>query len=223
MRLKLGKEGMVKLNVGCGFDYREGFINIDGSDALPKVDIVIDFDSESILEYFSEGEVDFILANDFIEHHFHWEAIEILRNFFSILKHGGTLQMRLPDFDAIISQKSLTSEEMIALLYGGQDISRSKGDEISRRKFPHFYCHKYGYTQTSMKRELESIGYAIISCHREYKRGKKWIAKLPKFLVGFFVLVLDIISGLTPRNVMIGTNFLVIAEKPKHFQAGLEE
>jgi len=57
---------MKKLNVGCGTDYREGFINIDGSGVLSHVDRVIDVGKESLLNYFSHGEFDFILANDIV-------------------------------------------------------------------------------------------------------------------------------------------------------------
>lgn len=61
----------ISLNIGCGNDYREGFINIDGRANLPRVDWVINLSKESLLKYFEEESVDHILANDFIEHHFH--------------------------------------------------------------------------------------------------------------------------------------------------------
>ena len=56
----------MKLNVGCGTDYREGFINIDGSSELPKVDKVVfvvdrkDLDFQTTKEFnsFSDGSVD---------------------------------------------------------------------------------------------------------------------------------------------------------------------
>jgi len=34
-------EMCLKLNIGCGYDPREGFVNIDGRNDLPKVDRVI--------------------------------------------------------------------------------------------------------------------------------------------------------------------------------------
>ena len=92
----------MKLNVGCGRDYREGFINIDGSNTLPKIDKVIDISSESLLSHFSESEIEYILANDIIEHHFHWEAVKILKDFFVLLKKGGIAEIRVPDSEFII-------------------------------------------------------------------------------------------------------------------------
>ena len=153
---------MRKLNIGCGLDYREGFINIDGSDALPRVDKIINFSSESLLNYFKEGTIDFILANDFIEHHFHWEAVKILKDFFNLLKAGGILEMRLPDFEYISSSWQNSPENKIAFLFGGQDIPQGEKDTTSRKKFPQFFCHKYAYTQKSMRLELEAIGFIKI-------------------------------------------------------------
>ena len=44
----------IRLNIGCGNDYREGFINIDGRADLPRVDWVINLSKESLLKYFEE-------------------------------------------------------------------------------------------------------------------------------------------------------------------------
>ena len=30
------------------------------------------------------GEIDYILANDIIEHHFHWQAVKIMKEFYTI-------------------------------------------------------------------------------------------------------------------------------------------
>ncbi len=75
----------MKLNVGCGTDYREGFVNIDGGSELSKVDKIIDISKDTLRAHFPDGSVDFILANDIVEHHFHWEASKILQDFFLIL------------------------------------------------------------------------------------------------------------------------------------------
>lgn len=66
-----GAPGPVRLNIGCGTDYREGFVNIDGSPNLPRVDRVIDFGTERLTDHFALGSVDHIVANDIVEHVFH--------------------------------------------------------------------------------------------------------------------------------------------------------
>lgn len=160
-------EPPLRLNVGCGNDYREGFINIDGRDDLPRVDWVIDLSKESLLKYFKEGTVDFILANDFVEHHFHWEGVRIMKDFYALLKPGGALEMRLPDFECICSSSELSIAQKINLLFGGQDIPQGEADPSSRKKYPGFFCHKYAYTRDTMKQEFEAIGFKDIVTGQE--------------------------------------------------------
>lgn len=154
----------MKLNVGCGTDYREGFINIDGSNTLPKVDKVIDISNESLLSHFSEGEIEYILANDIIEHHFHWEAVQILKDFFVLLKNGGVAEIRVPDAEVIIKSWKLTINKKLNLLFGGQDIPQGRNVKMdeSRKKFPQFFCHKFGWTKKLMKKELKTIGFTKV-------------------------------------------------------------
>jgi predicted SAM-dependent methyltransferase len=158
----------MKLNIGCGTDYREGFVNIDGSDSLPRVDKVIDIASESLLLHYKPNAVDYILANDIIEHHFHWEAVRILKEFFEVLRPEGTAEIRVPDAEYIIRTWRFSMARKLNLLFGGQDIPQGKDvamDE-SRQKFPQFFCHKYGWTRQTMEVELRTIGFRKVITRR---------------------------------------------------------
>jgi len=159
----------MKLNIGCGTDYREGFVNIDGSDTLPKVDKVIDISNESLLLHFSEEKIEYILANDIIEHHFHWEAVRIMKEFYKLLVKGGHVEIRVPDAEYIIKSWRLSIETKLDLLFGGQDIPQSRDPKMdeSRSQFPQFFCHKFGWTMKSMEKELTGIGFSQVSCKRK--------------------------------------------------------
>ena len=154
----------MKLNVGCGEDYRKGFVNIDGSKVLSRVDKVIDISSESLLSHFREREVEYILANDIIEHHFHWQAIRILQEFYILLEQGGQVEIRVPDAELIINSQQFSTEKKLYLLFGGQDIPQGRSQEMdeSRKKFPEFFCHKYAWTKKLLKKELSEIGFSVI-------------------------------------------------------------
>ena len=158
----------IKLNVGCGTDYREGFINIDGSSCSFKVDKRIDLCSESLLDCFEQDSVDYILANDIIEHFFHWEAVKVLKEFYAILKPSGKCEIRVPDTEYIIKSWRLTFAKKMNLLYGGQDFSQGDNKEMneSRKKFPQYFCHKYGWTRKTMEQELNGIGFSKIKTQR---------------------------------------------------------
>jgi predicted SAM-dependent methyltransferase len=158
----------MKLNVGCGTDYRKGFINIDGSNVLFKVDKVIDISTGSLLSHFNEGEVDYILANDIIEHHFHWQAVRIMKEFYALLKKTGQVEIRVPDAELIIKNWWLSTDKKLNILFGGQDIPQGRNPQMdeSRKKFPQFFCHKYGWTMKLLKKELFDIGFSSVLCKR---------------------------------------------------------
>lgn len=154
-----------KLNIGCGLDYREGYINIDGSDELKNVDLVYDFSNKSLLNYFEANSVSHILANDIVEHLFHWEAIRLLKDFYSLLEENGTIEIRVPDCEYIISS-SMSIDDKLVLLFGGQDIPQGSMNE-SRQKYPQYFCHKYGWTMKRMWVALDAIGFKKIDCKNE--------------------------------------------------------
>jgi predicted SAM-dependent methyltransferase len=158
----------IRLNVGCGTDYREGFINIDGSSCLFKVDKTIDLCSESLLDSFEQDSVHYILANDIIEHFFHWEAVKLLKEFYAVLKPSGKCEIRAPDTEYIIKSWRLSLAQKMNLLYGGQDIPQGDNHKMneSRKKYPHYFCHKYGWTKKSIEKVLTEIGFKKIKIQR---------------------------------------------------------
>lgn len=169
----------IALNVGCGADYRPGFINIDASSELNRVDRIIDISSERLSDCFEPGSVDFILANDIIEHHYHWEAVRILSDFHTILKPGGECEIRVPDCERIMRSWRYSTERKLTLLFGGQDVPQGNPAdmEASRRKHPQLFCHKYGWSRARMKAELAGIGFRSMSFRRS---GTNFITKAVK-------------------------------------------
>lgn len=159
---------MLMLNVGCGTDYREGYINIDGSPAICP-DKIIDMNNDSLLDYFEKGTIDFILANDIIEHFFHWQAVALLNDFYLLLRSGGGGEIRVPDCDFILNTWHVSIEEKITYLYGGQDIPQGYNSRMdaSRRVQPHFFCHKFGWTKSSMSKELQNTGFNVYDIRSE--------------------------------------------------------
>lgn len=153
----------MKLNLGCGTDYREDFVNIDGSDALPKIDCRIDFTDDTLVYYFRLGSIEFILANDVVEHLFHWEAIRLFKDMFLVLQPGGAIEIRVPDVEYILNSH-YTVETKILLLYGGQETPQGTDAEMdkSRANWPQFFCHKYGWTRPSMESALRSVGFTDV-------------------------------------------------------------
>ena len=169
----------LKLNIGCGSDYRKGFVNIDGSNSLCKVDKVVCIPDESLLDFYSPRCCDYILAQDVVEHLFRWEAISVIKDFHLLLAQDGILQIRVPDVEYIIRAWSLPIERKIDLLYGGQDVPQNgpADMEISRKNRPDLFCHKYGWTRNSLSHELKCLGFSILQNSR---MGTNFVIKAQK-------------------------------------------
>ncbi len=152
----------LKLNLGCGRDKKLGWINIDGNEML-QPDMVIDLGKERLTTKFSSESCCYILASDIVEHLFHWQAVALLKDLYELLVPGGTLEVRVPDFEVIIGHPTHGLEKKINCLFGGQDTPQGETDLKHRLKYPEFYCHKFSYTKDTMRRELEAVGFKVLS------------------------------------------------------------
>lgn len=141
-----------KLNLGCGGDYREGFINIDASPDV-RADYCLVIGEDLLLDHFKPNTFSYILARDIIEHLYRYQAIEVLSECYILLEKGGKIKMRIPDFDAICNTSEFSSEKKIHWLFG----SHAKGT-----RFLPFHSHRYAYTKETMERELRQIGFMEI-------------------------------------------------------------
>lgn len=84
---------MKKLNVGCGEDYKEGYVNLDWS-PLVKAEVVHDLNS---LPYpLDDGSFDEIEAFHILEHLD--KPFAVMKELHRILRPGGVLTIRVPHF-----------------------------------------------------------------------------------------------------------------------------
>jgi len=150
----------MKLNIGCGLDYRPGFINIDGNE-LVKADKYVNLKTGSLLNTFAPETVDLIVADQVIEHFHHWEAINLLKDFYTILRRKGRCNIILPDCEAILKKNDWSIEEKISFLYGGQDKPQPgkhvQERDVFRKAHPEFFCHEYGWIKSSVIKEWGAI------------------------------------------------------------------
>lgn len=157
----------MKLNIGCGKDYKEGYINIDGNENI-KADYHFDIAKYDLSKYLGENKCDEIYAKDILEHFTHWEAINLLKQFYSILKTNGLLTIITPDFQTIVESKSPINEKLI-WIYGGQDYLDESTD---RKAYPQYYCHKFCWIQKDLIEQLKKIGFRKVTpnVNREFNQ-----------------------------------------------------
>ncbi len=81
-----------KLNLGCGLDAREGYINCDVAQ-LEGVDVVHDLNSLPLP--FADSRFSHILCQDILEH---VDYVALMPELYRILSKGGVLHIRVPHY-----------------------------------------------------------------------------------------------------------------------------
>ena len=159
----------MKLHLGCGSDYLDGYINVDkfdyekgdtsrrGSKYDVKADIfTLPFRSKSI---------ELILIVHVLEHFYRWDTIDILREFSRVLQAGGKLVVEMPDLDRCIQWYVEGGYDR----HGGRAINtplgrlnkgytQLYGNQWSRLEYE---VHRYVWTKSEFTEVLQNIRFSI--------------------------------------------------------------
>lgn len=138
----------VRLHLGCGPRYLEGWINVDRW-APDRRDLTADLSRLP----FRPGSVDEILASHVIEHLPRGGAFQAMAHWSSLLRPGGRIAVECPDLEEIC-RRFVAADEMqrqrwwIYVLYGLQ---------THRGEF-----HFNNYTAGSLKALMEGAGLVVV-------------------------------------------------------------
>ena len=133
----------MKLHLGCGHFYKEGYINIDIN---PKVKADRYFDLNKPLDYPDES-VEEILAIHLIEHLKPKTIGKVLKSWYRVLKKGGKLIIEAPDLE-VCMEKFLKNKtpDILKWIFGNQDNE--------------YQVHYWGYEPSVLAFYLErTIGF----------------------------------------------------------------
>jgi predicted SAM-dependent methyltransferase len=148
--LERRKPSPSKLHLGCGSVILPGYTNIDEV-YHPGVDTV---DNVRFLRRIKKESVDEIYACHVLEHFGRWEYMHALKRWYAILKPFGILKISVPNFTSMVQYHTDTGkiEDLIGLLYGGQDSSSN--------------CHRYIWTEDSLSKDLKKVGFSSLQRYR---------------------------------------------------------
>jgi predicted SAM-dependent methyltransferase len=112
-----------RLNLGCGYDLREGFLNVDIHD-FHSPDLVADVTQ---LEMLASGHYEEIVAQDVLEHLPRTSTVEVLREWSRLLTVGGVIHIRVPSVIDLVElmkapehQTVEQQERFVQCLFGTQ-------------------------------------------------------------------------------------------------------
>ena len=134
----------LRLNVGSGIDYKEGFINIDLFD--PSADAAWDIRKLPL----NSGSVAQIIAYDVVEHIAVNDLIPMFKEWHRVLKQGGEVIVLTPDMVSLCEDflKNPEDDWSYAPIYGNQD---GEGQ-----------FHKCGFTPKRLFKLFGFSGFRII-------------------------------------------------------------
>ena len=150
--LNLSAPAFKKLNLGCGYDLRKGYINVDFQD-FHKPDLVADVRDLSILP---SGWFEEIIAQDVLEHLPRLDTPKALAEWNRLLRIGGLIYLRMPNIvglaELLLSPEKQSIENqklLVQCLFGTQAYT---GD-----------WHLTGFTEPLVRHYLSDAGFEIVT------------------------------------------------------------
>jgi predicted SAM-dependent methyltransferase len=180
----------VNLNIGCGTDYKKGWINIDNNsdNNIEKLDL--NWDLRKPLP-FEDNTVDYIFNEHFIEHLTVEESRATLSDLRRILKLGGVMRIAMPDLEAVVNTYlNVPLDKDPVIKEFNIDFVQTSAEWINM-SFS-WWGHKWLYDWEELERRLREVGFTDI------KRCKLRQSSHPKL-----------------RNLEIRSGSLLIAEATK--------
>lgn len=155
----------MKLHLGCGQYYLEGYVNIDypSTDHTVMTGLKADQYSDLTSLRYPNQSIDEIRLHHVFEHFSRAIACALLAGWNSWLKTGGHLRIEVPDFEktgkVALSRFSSEREKGIALrhIFGSQEA--------------HWAIHFEGYTPSSLKNMMKLFGFNPVDVKKNSHSG----------------------------------------------------
>ena len=151
-----------KLHLGCGNTYLEGYVNSDVENWSGRCDLIC---SATDLSFLPSRTVDHIFHHAMIEHLPPWETTSAMKEWYRVLKEGGTIQIETPDLERVFEDwlvnQTLSEKDAIANIFGGNK---------SPQKAYSAQHHLTGFTYARLARMMSDVGFHDFSRkeHLEY-------------------------------------------------------
>ncbi|NOX29187.1 MAG: methyltransferase domain-containing protein [Actinobacteria bacterium] len=137
-----------RINIGCGFDHRDGYLNVDFQD-FHDPDLVADVRDLAMLpsDHYTE-----IVAQDVLEHLERAEVDPALVEWARLLKTGGQIFLRVPDIMGVarLIAREATVEHHRTMLHALFGTQAYNGD-----------YHHASFTELTLRRSLHDAGFEI--------------------------------------------------------------
>lgn len=164
----------IMLNIGCGTDYKDGWVNIDNNsdNNIEKLDL--SWDMRKPLPFENES-VDYIFNEHFLEHLSVEEGQLAIKDFLRVLKKGGVLRIAMPDLGEVVKNYlDINWRKRPFIKKFGLDFIKTPA-ELININFS-WWGHKWLYDREELERRLEEAGCRdITKCKLRKSKHKELI------------------------------------------------
>ena len=138
-------DGRLKLHVGCGERYLPGYVHVDAR-PLDHIDVVAAADQ---LSMFDDDSVDLLYHCAVLEHIGRWKTVDVLREWYRVLKPRGVLVSSVPNFETYVDayQRFGDLRLLIGPLYGRQDYDENAHYTVFDRRYYTELLDEVGFGQ----------------------------------------------------------------------------
>ncbi len=158
---------VVKLNIGCGKNILEGWLN---SDYYPQSEKILHLDA-TVQFPFEDDKLDYIFSEHTIEHLTYHQGLKMLQECHRTLKPGGKLRISTPDLSFLIelyvNEKSVSTS---AYLQWAKEMFLETAPCFEEvfiiNNFVRAWGHKFIYDGRLLRYSLEQAGFEeIVACN----------------------------------------------------------
>ena len=164
----------MKLHLGCGGDYLDGWVNVDKYDYVKdtsRTGSKYDIKADILHLPFKRCSATEVLIVHVLEHFYRWETIRVLKDFYRILRSGGRLTVEMPDLNKCVDWFISGGRD------GGKRISTPLGP--LNKGFTQFYgnqwdelpyeTHHYVWCMDEFVEVLQQVGFKVESADHTVK------------------------------------------------------
>ncbi len=156
--LQENRDVSIKINLGCGAEYKNDWLNID-SDFNVKADIHADF--LNLKELFAASSIDEVEMIHSLGYLNLWEARELLQQVHTILKPGAKFILEVPNSEKAISKIMQGCSDLTSYIDGVSAFHASRNGQLERRE--NYKPYSFSWTPEHLKQELEKSGFKNVS------------------------------------------------------------
>lgn len=152
--IKKSTPDIKKVNLGCGRDHLDGYLNID---IIEPADVIMDIRNLD----FEDNSLEEVRSSHVLEHISMHETIKVLKEMYRVLRYEGLVHIEVPDLEYCLTEWLKTKDEnpnkwnfYLMRIFGSQ--------------LTEFEYHKTGFTESRIIELLESVGFKNIKIERVF-------------------------------------------------------